>query len=39
MPYLSGARFLDLFAGAGGVGLEALSRGADRAVLVLRRGR
>src|SRR5439155_4326986 len=34
MPYLSGARFLDLFAGAGGVGLEALSRGADRAVLV-----
>ena len=33
-PYLPGARFLDLFAGAGGVGLEALSRGAARAVLV-----
>ena len=36
MPVLSGARFLDLFAGAGGVGLEALSRGAARAVLVER---
>jgi 16S rRNA (guanine(966)-N(2))-methyltransferase RsmD len=36
MPYLPGARFLDLFAGAGGVGLEALSRGASRAVLVER---
>ena len=34
MPHLSGARFLDLFAGAGGVGLEALSRGAGRAVFV-----
>lgn len=34
MPYLDGARFLDLFAGAGGVGLEALSRGAARAVFV-----
>jgi 16S rRNA (guanine(966)-N(2))-methyltransferase RsmD len=33
-PRLSGARFLDLFAGAGGVGLEALSRGAARAVFV-----
>jgi 16S rRNA (guanine(966)-N(2))-methyltransferase RsmD len=36
MPYLPEARFLDLFAGAGGVGLEALSRGAMRAVLVER---
>ena len=36
MPSLPGARFLDLFAGAGGVGLEALSRGAARAVLVER---
>lgn len=34
MPRLPGARFLDLFAGAGGVGLEALSRGAARAVFV-----
>ena len=29
-----GARFLDLFAGTGAVGLEALSRGARRAVFV-----
>jgi 16S rRNA (guanine966-N2)-methyltransferase len=36
MRELPGARFLDLFAGAGGVGLEALSRGAARAVLVER---
>ena len=36
MPFLSGARFLDLFAGAGGVGLEALSRGAERVVFVER---
>jgi 16S rRNA (guanine(966)-N(2))-methyltransferase RsmD len=34
MPSLPDARFLDLFAGAGGVGLEALSRGAARVVLV-----
>ncbi|HSP37598.1 MAG TPA: 16S rRNA (guanine(966)-N(2))-methyltransferase RsmD [Frankiaceae bacterium] len=31
---LSGARFLDLFAGSGAVGLEALSRGASAATLV-----
>lgn len=31
---LAGARFLDLFAGAGAVGLEALGRGAAAAVLV-----
>ena len=31
---LPGARFLDLFAGAGGVGLEAVGRGAAKAVLV-----
>jgi 16S rRNA (guanine(966)-N(2))-methyltransferase RsmD len=36
MPWLPGARLLDLFAGAGGVGLEALSRGADRATFVER---
>lgn len=29
-----GARFLDLFAGTGGVGIEALSRGAGEAVFV-----
>ncbi len=33
-PWLAGARFLDLFAGAGGVGIEALSRGAAEAVFV-----
>jgi len=31
---LAGARFLDLYAGSGAVGLEALSRGAARVVLV-----
>ncbi len=33
-PELPGCRFLDAFAGAGGIGLEALSRGAARVVLV-----
>lgn len=33
-PWLPGARFLDLFAGAGGVGIEALSRGAAEALFV-----
>jgi 16S rRNA (guanine966-N2)-methyltransferase len=36
MPRLADARFLDLFAGAGGVGLEALSRGAAHATFVER---
>jgi 16S rRNA (guanine966-N2)-methyltransferase len=31
---LTGARVLDVFAGSGAVGIEALSRGADRAVFV-----
>jgi 16S rRNA (guanine(966)-N(2))-methyltransferase RsmD len=35
-PWLPGARVLDLFAGAGGVGIEALSRGAAEAVFVER---
>jgi 16S rRNA (guanine966-N2)-methyltransferase len=33
-PRLLGARFLDLFAGTGAIGLEALSRGAAEVVLV-----
>ena len=33
-PYVPGAVFLDLFAGSGGIGIEALSRGARRAVFV-----
>ena len=36
MPYVANARMLDLFAGAGGVGLEALSRGAAHATFVER---
>lgn len=32
--YIEGASFLDLFAGSGAVGLEALSRGAQSVVLV-----
>ena len=35
-PMLPGARVLDLFAGTGALGLEALSRGAREAVLVER---
>ncbi|WP_455217704.1 16S rRNA (guanine(966)-N(2))-methyltransferase RsmD [Kaarinaea lacus] len=34
MPVIQGARCLDLFAGSGALGLEALSRGASRVVLV-----
>lgn len=34
LPHLSGARCLDLFAGSGALGFEALSRGAATAVLV-----
>ena len=33
-PYFSGERVLDLFAGTGALGIEALSRGAGRAVFV-----
>jgi 16S rRNA (guanine966-N2)-methyltransferase len=38
-PVLPGARVLDLFAGSGALGLEALSRGAAAAVLVERDAR
>jgi len=34
MPFLDRGPFLDLFAGAGGVGIEALSRGAPSATFV-----
>jgi 16S rRNA (guanine966-N2)-methyltransferase len=33
-PWVEGARVLDLYAGSGAMGLEALSRGADAAVFV-----
>jgi len=35
-PRMEGARFLDLYAGSGAVGIEAASRGAERVVLVER---
>jgi len=35
-PRIPGSRFLDLFAGTGGVGIEALSRGCARATFVER---
>jgi 16S rRNA (guanine(966)-N(2))-methyltransferase RsmD len=35
-PRIKGARFLDLYAGSGAVGIEALSRGAARVELVER---
>lgn len=33
-PYINGCYFLDLFSGTGSIGLEALSRGAKRAVMI-----
>lgn len=33
-PYFDGGQVLDLFAGTGGLGIEAVSRGCDAAVLV-----
>jgi len=38
-PDLRGARFLDLFAGSGAAGIEALSRGAPHATFVERDGK
>lgn len=35
-PRIAGARFLDLYAGSGAVGIEAVSRGAERVVMVER---
>lgn len=34
MPYLPGAVFVDLFSGSGGIGIEALSRGAKKAYFI-----
>ncbi|WEV54918.1 16S rRNA (guanine(966)-N(2))-methyltransferase RsmD [Leuconostocaceae bacterium ESL0723] len=34
MPYLNGGQVLDLYAGTGGLGIEAVSRGMDHATLV-----
>lgn len=33
-PYIPGAVFIDLYSGSGGIGIEALSRGADHAYFV-----
>ena len=33
MPYVNGARVLDLFGGSGALSLEAISRGADKSVI------
>lgn len=38
-PYVLDAVFLDLFAGSGAMGIEALSRGAERSVFVDRSGK
>lgn len=34
MPYLSGSIFVDLFSGSGGIGIEAISRGAKKAYFI-----
>lgn len=33
-PYIGGGIFIDVFSGSGGIGIEALSRGADRAYFI-----
>ena len=35
-PFFAGGRVLDLYAGSGGLSIEAISRGMDQAVLVER---
>lgn len=34
MPYLSGSVFVDLFSGSGAIGIEAISRGAQKAYFI-----
>lgn len=38
-PFFDGGIVVDLFAGSGGLGIEALSRGADRAIFVEKDGK
>lgn len=38
-PYFDGGIALDLFAGSGGLGIEALSRGMDKAIFIEKDGR
>lgn len=38
-PYFEGGTALDLFAGSGGLGIETLSRGAEKAIFVEKDGR
>nr|WP_232337139.1 16S rRNA (guanine(966)-N(2))-methyltransferase RsmD [Lysinibacillus timonensis] len=38
-PFFNGGIVLDLFAGSGGLGIEALSRGAEKAIFVEKDGR
>lgn len=38
-PFFDGGTAPDLFAGSGGLGIESLSRGADRAIFVEKDGR
>jgi len=37
-PYIEGSVFLDLFSGSGSISLEAISRGAKRAVMIEKDG-
>ena len=34
MPYIPGSVFVDLFSGSGGIGIEAISRGAKKAYFI-----